>query len=75
MIQKIEDRRETKISVSDSRTRVTQVKAHERCMEANGSAKRSVIADKRNSFEALAPEVKEAAYQNRTKDQFFTTKR
>jgi hypothetical protein len=74
-LQKVEERREKKASVNNSRTRAAKVKAQEEYTEANRSVKRSIREDKRNYLETLATEAEEAAYQNRTKDLYSITKR
>ena len=55
-LQKVDERREKRGGVNNSRTRTAKVKAHEEYTKANTSVKRGNGADKRNYIETLANE-------------------
>lgn len=74
-LYKIEERREKKAMVNNSKTRATKAKAQEKYTEANKSVKQSIRVDKRSYIESLAIEAEEAAHQNNTKDLYSIIKK
>ncbi|XP_052212089.1 uncharacterized protein LOC127831138 [Dreissena polymorpha] len=63
-LQKVEERREKKASVNNSRTRAAKVKAQEEYTKANRSFKRSIREDKGNYLETLATELQVICQSN-----------
>ena len=74
-LQKIEERREKKAVVNNSRTRAAKARAQEEYTEANRNVKRSIRTDKRSYIETLATEAEDAAHQNNTKDLYSIIKK
>ena len=73
-LQKVEETREKKEIVNNSRTRAAKLKAQEE-YKANVNVLRSIRSDARKYLKTLAAEAEKSAYQNRTKDLFSIIKR
>lgn len=74
-LRKIQERREKKTAVNNSRTRTAKAKANDEYAEANRSVKRSIKKDKKNYVEMLAAEAEEAAHHGNTRDLYATIKK
>ena len=74
-LKKIEQRREMKAVLNNSRTRAEKAKAQEQYTQANKSVKKSIKADKKNYADALAAEAEEAARNGNMKDLYTITKK
>ena len=74
-LKKIEQRREKKAILNDSRTRAEKAKAQEQYTEANKNVKKSIKVDKKNYADALATEAEEAARNGNMKDLYTITKK
>ena len=74
-LKKVEQRKEKKAAINNSRTRAEKAKAQEQYKQVNKIVKKSVKADKRNYVEALATEAEEAARNGNMKDLYAATKK
>ncbi|XP_076452167.1 uncharacterized protein LOC143287768 [Babylonia areolata] len=71
-LRKIQERKQKKAAVNNSRTRAAKAKAQEDFTEANREVKRSARADKRKYIDSLAEEAEEAAARNDMKTLYDT---
>ena len=74
-IRIIEDRKNKKAIVNNSRTRAAMTKAQEEYREAHREVKRRLKKDKRDYMECLATEAEQAAYNGNMKQLYDITKR
>ena len=74
-LTKIQDRKEKKAAVNNSRTRAAKTKAQEKYAEAHRGVKKSIKKDKTAYIEGLAAEAEQAAYSGNMKQLYDTTKR
>ena len=72
---KIQERKQKKAAVNNSRTRAEKAKAQEDYYKSNKEVKRSARADKRNYINSLAEEAEEAAASNNMKQLYETTRK
>ncbi|KAM9385848.1 uncharacterized protein KZ484_007427 [Pholidichthys leucotaenia] len=73
-LRKIQERKQKKAAVNNSRTRAAKAKTQEDFTEANREVKRSARADKCKYIDSLAEEAEEAAASNNMKQLYDTTK-
>ena len=74
-MKKIQDRKEKKAAVNNSRTRAERSQAQEAYSQANKTVKKSIRSDKRNYMDSLATKAEEAARNGNMKDLYNTTKK
>lgn len=74
-MQKIQERKEKKMAVNNSRTRTEKVKAQGNYTKANKLAKKGIRADKRKYMEDLEMEAEKAAREGNMKELYNTTKK
>ena len=74
-LKKIEDRRNKKAAVNNSKTRATKSKALKEYTEAHRVVKRNIRKDKKMYVDGLAGEAEQAAYSGNMKALYDITKR
>ena len=74
-LRKIQERKEKKAAVNNSRTRAAKIKAQSDFTEADKKVKRSARADKRRYINNLAEQAEDAAASNNMKLLYDTTKK
>ena len=74
-LQRIEERREKKAAMNNSRTRSEKAKAQERYTEGNKLVKKSIRADKRKYMDNLATEAEQAAREGNMRELYNITKK
>ena len=74
-MKRVEDRKEKKAALNNSRTRAEKVKAQTQYREANKKVKTSIKKDKKKHIETLAVEAEEAAKYGNMKDLYAITKK
>ncbi|KAK4471060.1 hypothetical protein MN116_000571 [Schistosoma mekongi] len=74
-LSKIQQRRNKKIEINNSRTRAEKIKAQAEYTEANKQVKKSIRADKRKYIEGLATTAEKAAREGNMKQLYDTTKK
>ncbi|VDP88373.1 unnamed protein product, partial [Schistosoma mattheei] len=74
-MDKIEERKNKKTALNNSRTRAEKVQSQPECIEANKQRKKSIRADKQKYVEELATTAEKAAREGNMKRLYDTTKK
>ncbi|CAH2224944.1 Hypothetical predicted protein [Pelobates cultripes] len=72
---KIEERKQKKVAVNNSRTRVEKANAQVEYAEVHRAVKKSIRKDKKDYIDGLAAEAEQAAYNGNMKQLYNTTKK